>query len=76
MEEVAERGIRWGPPQFKTKRLGERGVVTDGETLQIPQALATAQDPEHRHQQQIPGWNAGSTCMISLCALRRAIRRG
>ena len=24
---------------------------------QIPQALATAQHPQHRHQQQIPGWN-------------------
>ncbi len=27
-------------------------------TLQIPQALATAKDPQHRYQQQIPGRNA------------------
>jgi hypothetical protein len=30
-------------------------VVTDGKTLQIPQALAAAEDSEHRNQQQIPG---------------------
>jgi hypothetical protein len=30
-------------------------VVADGETLQIPQALAATQDPEHGQQQQIPG---------------------
>lgn len=24
--------------------------------FQIPQALAAAQDPEHCHQQQVPGW--------------------
>jgi hypothetical protein len=29
-------------------------VVADGETLQISQALAAAQDSEHRHQQQVP----------------------
>jgi len=33
-------------------------VATDGKALQIPQALATAQDSQHRHQQQVPGWNA------------------
>ena len=29
--------------------------MAPGEALQITQALAVAQDPEHRHQQQIPG---------------------
>ena len=56
LEEVAERGIRWRPPQLHAQRLGERGVVADGKPLQIPQALAATQDPEHGHQQQIPGW--------------------
>ena len=32
-----------------------------GKTLQIPQALTTAQDPEHRDQQQVPGRNADPT---------------
>ena len=32
-------------------------MVPASETLQIAQALALAQDPEHRHQQQVPGWN-------------------
>jgi hypothetical protein len=30
-------------------------VMTPGKTLQIPQALALAQDAEYRHQQQVPG---------------------
>ena len=60
-EEVAERRIRWGPPQLKPKRLGERAVVTASKPLQIPQALATAQDTEHRHEQQITGRNADPT---------------
>jgi hypothetical protein len=29
-------------------------VVADGESLQIPQALASTQDSKHGHQQQIP----------------------
>jgi hypothetical protein len=36
-------------------------VVTDGKTLQIPQALATTQDSQHGHQQQIPGWKPKPT---------------
>ena len=36
-------------------------MVADGESLQIPQALAAAQDPEHRHQQQIPGRDTNAT---------------
>ena len=55
MEEVAERGIRWRPPQLHAQHLGEHALVAVGETLQIPQALAATQDPEHGHQQQIPG---------------------
>ena len=33
-------------------------MVADGKTLQIPQALATTQDSQHRHQEQIPGRDA------------------
>jgi hypothetical protein len=36
-------------------------VVADGETLQIPQDLAAAQDSEHGHQKQIPGWKPNPT---------------
>lgn len=36
-------------------------MVADGKTLQIPQALATTQDSQHRHQQQVPGRNAHPT---------------
>ena len=32
--------------------------MTPGKALQITQALAFAQDPEHRHKQQLPGWDA------------------
>jgi hypothetical protein len=31
--------------------------MADGESLQIPQALAAAQDSEYGHQQQVPGRN-------------------
>ncbi len=31
------------------------GVFADGESLQIPQALATTQDSEHGYQNQVPG---------------------
>jgi hypothetical protein len=55
LEEVAERGIRWWPPQLHVQRLGEHGVVANGKALQIPQALAATQDSEHGHQQQTPG---------------------
>ena len=57
-EEVVESRIGGQSPEVDSKRLGERAVVSNGKTLQIPQALATAQDPQHRHQQQIPGRNA------------------
>ena len=33
-------------------------MVADGKTLQIPQALATTQDSQHGHQQQIAGRDA------------------
>jgi len=55
VEEVAERGIRWRPTQLQAECLGEHAVVADGETLQIPHALASTQDSEHGQQQQIPG---------------------
>ena len=51
LKEVAKRGIRWRPPQLDLQRLGEHGVVADGESLQIPQALAATQDSQHGHQQ-------------------------
>ena len=35
-------------------------MVSDGKTLQIPQALAAAQDAQHRYQQQIPGRDANA----------------
>ena len=54
MEEGAERGIRRRSLQLNSQRLGEYGVVADGESLQIPQALATAQNSEKGHQQQNP----------------------
>jgi hypothetical protein len=57
-EEVAEGGIGGRTPEFDAQRLAQRAVVADGKALQIPQALATAKDPQHRHQQQVPGWNA------------------
>ena len=34
------------------------GVVADGKTFQIPQALATAEYPEQRNQQQVSGREA------------------
>ena len=66
VEEVAERGIRWWSRQFDTKSNGKNAVVADGigeaffegVALQIPQALATAQDSQHGYQQQKPGWKA------------------
>ena len=55
VEEVAERGVRRRTPELDAQRLGEHGVVADGESFQIPQALTATQDSQHRHQQQIPG---------------------
>ena len=52
VEEVAERGIRWWSPQLQAHRFGEKGVAAVGATLQIRQALASAQDAQHSHQQQ------------------------
>jgi hypothetical protein len=61
VEEVAEGRIGGGTLEFDPQRFGQHAVVADGKTFQIPQALATAQDPEHRHQQQIPGRDADPT---------------
>jgi hypothetical protein len=58
LEEVAEGRIRWITPQFDPQSLSEHTVVALCKPLQIAQALAAAQDPQHRHQQQIPGGNA------------------
>ena len=35
-------------------------MVADGKAFQIPQALAGAQDPEHRNQEQVPGRDANA----------------
>ena len=56
-EEVAKGRIRRRALEFYAERLGQHSVVPTSETLQTPQALALAQDPEDRHQQQVPGWN-------------------
>ena len=50
VEEVAERGVRRWTPELEAQRLGEHGVVADGESLQIPQALTSTQDSQHRHK--------------------------
>ena len=60
---VAERGIQGRLPQLHAQHRGEHGMVADGigeafsegVALQLPQALASTQDSEHGHQQQIPG---------------------
>jgi hypothetical protein len=38
--------------------LGEEAVAADGEALQIPEALGTAEDPKHGHQQEVLGRDA------------------
>ena len=57
-EEVAKGGIRRRALELKSKGLGQHSVVTPGKTLKIAEALALAQDPEHRDKQQVPGRNA------------------
>jgi hypothetical protein len=61
LKEVAKCRIRRWPPQLKPKCLGQHAVVADGEPLQIPQALATAHNPQHRHQEQAPGRDTNPT---------------
>ena len=56
-EEVAKGRIRGRALELDAQRLGQHSMVPARKMLQIPQALALAQDPEHRHQQQVPGWN-------------------
>lgn len=46
------------PTRLKSQCLGEHTVVADCKPLQIPQALATTQNSQHRHQQQLPDWDA------------------
>jgi hypothetical protein len=41
-------------------------VVADGKAFQILQALGAAQDPEHRNQQQEPGWDANAPSHASV----------
>ena len=60
-EELAEGGIGGRSLEFDAQCHCEHAVVTDGKTLQIAQVLATAQDSQNRHQQQIPGRNADPT---------------
>ncbi len=35
-------------------------MVADSKAFQIPQALAAAEDSQHRHQQQVPGRDANA----------------
>ena len=65
-EQIAEGGISGRPPELKPQRLVQRSVMADGKALQIPQALAAAQDPEHRHQEQKPLGEAHPTGHPSL----------
>ena len=58
VEQVAERGIRWRPPQLQPECLGKNAVVADCLSVQVPQALASSQDSKHGHQQQVPGRKA------------------
>ena len=53
-EQIPECGISGRSPELKPQRLDQRGVMADGKALQIPQALAAAQDPKHRNQEQKP----------------------
>jgi hypothetical protein len=57
-EEVAEGGIGGRTLELKAKGLVQHSVVTPGKTLQIAQTLALAQNPKHRHQQEVPGRDA------------------
>ena len=57
-KEVAKGGVRRRTLELKSQGLGEYGVMAPGEALQIAQALAFAQDPKHRHQQEVPGRDA------------------
>ena len=57
-KEVAKGGVRRRTLELKSQGLGEYGVMAPGEALQIAQALAFAQDPKHRHQQEVPGGDA------------------
>jgi hypothetical protein len=56
-----QRRRRSGLSQVARSSESEHAVVADGKTLQIPQTLATAEDPEHRHQQQVHGRDADPT---------------
>ena len=60
LEEVAEGRIGRRSPELKAQSHCEHAVVADRKALQIPQALAAAQDPEHRNQQQVPGRDANA----------------
>ena len=40
--------------------MGETKPSPSEVAFQIPQALAAAQDAQHGHQQQVPGWDANA----------------
>jgi hypothetical protein len=50
LKERAKGGVRGWTPEFQAQRLGQHAVVGDGKTFQVSQALAAAQDSQHRHQ--------------------------
>ena len=47
--------VAWQSSHLQAQCLGQDAVVADGKSLQIPQALASTQDSEHGHEQQVPG---------------------
>lgn len=54
VEQVEERRIRRPALEVQAQCLVQRFPVSLGEGLQIPGAPAVTEDPEHRHQQQVP----------------------
>lgn len=60
-EEVAKGRVGWWPPQIKAQSLRQHAVVATSKVLQVPKPLALAQDPEHCHQEQVPGRDAHAT---------------
>jgi len=54
IEQVEEGGIGGTSLEVQAERLVQRLPVPPGKGFQITGAAATAQDPQHRHQQQKP----------------------
>jgi hypothetical protein len=50
LKEIAKGGVRGWTTKFQAQMPSQHAVVSDGNTLQVSQALAAAQDSQHRHQ--------------------------